>query len=178
MTASIRYVAVFGGPGSGKRTVAETLAERLEWAFVDFDAEITRREGNPVPHLIDALGEDDVRRLTTSLVDEAILPRESVIAFDGRWPGNQTALEQLRPHVLAVWLSASPEEAVRRMRGSKRRHRLLEHPRPAEAVATVLKTRETMRSRVDLKLSTDGLDVQEVAFQVEQIVRNRGCAAG
>lgn len=67
MTVSIRYVAVFGGPGSGKRTVAETLAERLEWAFVDFDAEITRREGNPVPHLIDALGEDDVRRLTTSL---------------------------------------------------------------------------------------------------------------
>lgn len=175
MSEPIRYVAVFGGPGSGKRTVAEALAERLGWTFVDFDAEITRREGNPVPHLVDALREEEVHRLTTSLVDEAILPRQSVVAFDSRWPGNGSALEQMRPRTLSVWLSASPEEAVRRMRGSNRRHRLLEHPRPAEAVSNGLKTRASMRNEVDLKIPTDGLGVQEVAFQIEQIVRNRGC---
>jgi shikimate kinase len=174
VTEPIRRVAIFGGPGSGKRSVARALAQRLEWPFVDFDAEIADHEGQPVPHLLDALSADSVRRLTVSLVDEVIAPRASVVAFDGRWPGNAVALERLRPKALAVWLSASPSEAVRRMRASDRRHRLLERPNPTDAVATVLRKRSSMRRQTDLKIPTDGLAVEEVAFTIEQLVRSRG----
>jgi shikimate kinase len=171
----IRCVAIFGGPGSGKRSVADALAKRLEWAFVDFDAEIARREGKPVPHLLESISRDSVRQLTHRLVEESIAPQTSVVAFDGRWPGNPIALQQLRPAVLAVWLSAAPQEAVRRMRADDRHHRLLEHPRPADAVVTVLRKRASLREQMDLKLPTDGLSVEEVAFAIEQLVRSRGC---
>ena len=174
VTEPIRHVAIFGGPGSGKRTVAAALARRLGWAFVDLDAEIAGREGAPVPHVLDSVSDESVQRLTLSLIGDVIDPRPSVVAFDGRWPGNSLALDRLRPEALTVWLSASPSEAVRRMRASDRRHRLLDHPSPEEAVAAVLRQRSSLRDRVDLKLPTDGSTVEEVAFAIEQLVRSRG----
>lgn len=173
-TEPIRCVALFGGPGSGKRSVAAALAKRLEWKFVNFDTELARREGKPVSHVLDSISRGSVRQLTHQLIEEAVAPQPSVVAFDGRWPGNRVALHQLRPSVLAVWLSATPQEAVRRMRGDDRHHRLLEHPRPAEAVATVLNKRASLRDQVDLKLTTDGFSIEEVAFVIEQLVRTRG----
>lgn len=174
MEEPLRCVAVFGGPGSGKRSVARSLAQRLEWAFVDFDAEIAAREGRPVPHLLESLSGDSVRRLTHSLIEEKITGRRTVVAFDGRWPGNRLAVQQLRSGALTVWLSASPQEAVRRMRATERPHRLLRHPQPSEAVAALLEKRASLRNRMDFKVPTDDLGVEEVAFAVEQLVRVRG----
>jgi shikimate kinase len=128
-----------------------------------------------VSRLQGSMSKESVRRLTHRLIKEAIAPRASVVAFDGRWPGNRIALQQLRPTLLAVWLSATPQEAVRRMRADDRHHRLLEHPRPVEAVANVLKKRASFRDEVDLKFPTDGFSVEEVAFVLEQLVRSRGC---
>lgn len=167
----IRCVAIFGGPGSGKKSVASSLAKRLAWRFVDFDTEIAEREGKPVPHLLESISRESVRRLTRDLVEESIEPQPTVVAFDGRWPGNRLALQQLRPAALTVWLSVAPQEAVRRMRSDDRHHRLLEHPDPAHAVATVLRKRASFREEMDLKLPTDGRSVEEVAFAIEQFVR-------
>lgn len=149
MTGFIRCIAIFGGPGSGKRTVANSLAKRLQWAFVDFDVALEELAGQPMPHLLESAGQESADRLTTQVLADLIAPRPSVVAFDGRWPGNLLALERLRPAVLAVWLSASPQEAVRRMRADDRHHRMLEHSRPAEAVAAVLQGRTSIRSQTD-----------------------------
>lgn len=169
----IAYVTIFGGPASGKRSVGQALAQRLGWRFVDFDEALQKHAGRPVGRLLQELSKDSIHDLTRAVADEIADEPEAVIAFDGRWPANLTAVERLRPGALSVWLSASPSEAVRRMRGSDRAHRLLEQPNPVDATATVLKDREPQRRRVDLRLLTDGLTVEEVAFTVEQLVRTR-----
>jgi shikimate kinase len=81
VTDSIRCVALFGGPGSGKRSVGESLAKRLEWAFVDFDTALEELEEQPVPHLLESLSGESARRLTLRVLEEVIAPRPSVVAF-------------------------------------------------------------------------------------------------
>lgn len=171
---TLRCIAVLGGPGSGKRSVAAALARRLGWEAIDFDAEVEREAARPIEVVLGTLAEQEIGEVTLQVVAR-IRARPSVIAFDGRWPANSLAVEQLRPAVLAVWLSASPQEAVRRMRGSERRHRLLEYSNPAAAVAQVLDERSAQAQGVDLTLPTDGRTVEEVAFELEQLVRTRRC---
>jgi shikimate kinase len=48
---------------SGKSTVGEALARRLEWEFIDFDVEIERREERTVKEIIAENGEEYFRSL-------------------------------------------------------------------------------------------------------------------
>ncbi len=43
--AGVHRVVLLGYMASGKSTVGEALARRLEWSFLDFDVEIEQREG-------------------------------------------------------------------------------------------------------------------------------------
>ena len=53
-TGPIERVVLLGYMCSGKSSVGESLARRLNWSFVDFDVEIERRENRAVRSIIEA----------------------------------------------------------------------------------------------------------------------------
>ena len=170
----IQRVVLLGYMCSGKSTVGAALARRLEWRFVDFDVEIEHREGTSVASLIDARGEEYFRSLEMALTREVSEVEALVIAPGGGWITQPTLLEAIRPGTLSVWLSVSPEETVRRLRADNIDRPFRSHPDPVGMIAEMLGERELLYRGADIKIPADVRSAEQIAFEIEQLVRTRG----
>jgi shikimate kinase len=169
----IERVVLLGYMCSGKSTVGESLARRLDWRFLDFDVEIERREGAPVGAIIDSRGEEYFRGAEAALTQEVAAEPRLVLAPGGGWITSPQLLEAIRPGTLAAWLQVSPPETVRRLKSDSIDRPFRELPDPVGRVAEMLREREPLYRLADLMIPTDGRRVEEIAFELEQLVRTR-----
>ena len=170
----IERIVLLGYMCSGKSTVGEALARRLEWRFLDFDVEIERREGQTVAAIIDAAGEEYFRTAEAMLTREVSDVPAVVIAPGGGWITRPELLEAIRPGTLSIWLSASVEETVRRLRTDTIDRPFRDHPDPAGMIASMLADREALYRRADLMVPVDGRTVEQAAYEIELVARTRG----
>jgi shikimate kinase len=171
MIEAIRRVVLLGYMCSGKSTVGASLARRLEWAFVDLDAEIEHQTGQPVKTLVATEGAGALRELEAELTDELAQGHGLVIAPGGGWITQPGLLRVLGADTLSVWLQTSPGEIVRRLRADPMERPLREHPDPLPVIEEMLAARAPLYRLADLALPTDGCTAEEVAFQIERTVR-------
>lgn len=171
----IQRVVLLGYMASGKSTVGESLARRLDWRFLDFDVEIERREGRTVHDVIEAEGEEYFRgaeaALTREIADESFL----VVAPGGGWITNPELLDAIRPGTFSAWLYVSPEETVHRLRSDTIDRPFKDHPDPTGMIVEMLQEREPLYRMSDIMIPADDRPVEEIAFEIEQLVRTRGC---
>jgi shikimate kinase len=173
----VERVVLLGYMTSGKSTVGQALARRLEWRFLDFDVEIERRAGTSVPDLVLERGQGALRDAEDELTAEAAGVARVVLAPGGGWITRPERLEMLGPGTLAVWLRVSPDETVRRLRADaiERPFREMDDPRPR--IEAMLQAREPLYRLADLSIPTDGRSTESIAFEIETIVRIRGLSA-
>jgi shikimate kinase len=174
--APIERIVLLGFMCSGKSTVGESLAQRLGWQFLDFDVEIERREGGPVHAIIDERGEEYFRSLEAALTREVESEPFLVLAPGGGWITQPELLEAIRPGTFSAWLRVSPSETARRLKEDSIDRPLKEMADPAGVIAEMLADREPLYRRADVLIPTDFRSVEEIAFEVEQMVRTRGIA--
>jgi shikimate kinase len=63
-------VFLIGLPGSGKTTFGKSLAEKLKLPFLDLDAELERKEGQPVRKIFESKTENYFRQSESTLLKE------------------------------------------------------------------------------------------------------------
>jgi shikimate kinase len=170
-------VVLLGYMCSGKSTVGAALARRLEWSFLDFDVEIEHREGGTVKEIVDGAGQHVFRAMEAALTDEAAGAHGAVLAPGGGWITRPELLERLGPDTLSVWLRVSPPEAVRRLHADTIARPFRGEPDALPRVAAMLAEREPLYRLADLTVPVDGRTPEEIAFEVEQVVRTRGAVA-
>jgi shikimate kinase len=170
----IERIVLLGYMCSGKSTVGEALARRLEWRFLDFDVEIERREARSVGAIIETSGEEYFRTAEAVLTREVSAMPAVVLAPGGGWITRPELLEAIRPGTLSVWLSASVEETVRRLRNDTIERPFRDHPDPGGLIASMLAEREPLYRRADLKVPVDGRTAEQAAYEIEQVARTRG----
>jgi shikimate kinase len=169
----IERVVLLGYMCSGKSSVGQSLARRLDWEFIDYDVEIERRERRPVAEIVEAEGEAYFRSMENELTQLVAQSRHLVMAPGGGWITRPELLESIRPGTLSVWLQVSPMETVRRLREAPDSRPLKSHPDPTAIIAEMIEEREPLFRRGDLAIPTDGRGIEEVAFEIEQLVRFR-----
>ena len=64
------HIILVGLPGAGKSTVGALLGAKLGRTFLDFDAEIERREGMTIAQIFGERGEGSFRELERKLTAE------------------------------------------------------------------------------------------------------------
>lgn len=109
-------VVLTGVMGSGKTTTAPLLAHKLGYELVDTDAVIVERHG-PIDELVEEHGRDRFREIEFDLARELRGVTRTVIATGGGLMAQPEAEQELLhgdPKVF--WLTATPEELVRRLR--------------------------------------------------------------
>jgi shikimate kinase len=105
---SSRHIIITGFMGSGKTTIARTLAHILVRELVDLDQVIAEEEGRTAKEIIEQDGEDTFRQIETRILREVLergLP--GVIALGGgAWTldRNRTLIEHTGG--ITVWLDA------------------------------------------------------------------------
>src|SRR5690554_5537584 len=112
----LQRIVLLGFMGTGKSAVGASLARRLEWDFIDFDREIEDREGRSINAVVRTEGEDYLRELERRLTEECRSRSSLVMAPGGGWILQTQLLDFIRQGTLAVWLLASPNEIVGRLR--------------------------------------------------------------
>lgn len=172
----IERIVLLGYMCSGKSTVGESLARRLDWQFLDFDVEIERREGRPVFAIIDDAGEEYFRSLEEELTREIASVPFLVIAPGGGWITQPGLLEAIRPGTFSAWLRVSPGETARRLKSDTIERPFREIDDPTDLIAAMLADREPLYRRSDAMVPTDRRPVEEIAFEIEQLLRTRGIA--
>lgn len=162
-----RHVVLIGLMGSGKSAIGARVAELLGRPFVDVDQVIMERTGLTVRQLWERGGEAAFRPLERDIVvhdlsedgpDVLASPAGAVLD-----PLVKDAMRVAQP--FTVWLRASVETLVERVKGSE--HRPLLGDDPERALRTMAAERsEVYGALADLVLDVEGASPHELAQQV------------
>jgi shikimate kinase len=167
--ATGRHVVLVGLPGVGKTTVGRAVAERLGMPFLDFDAEIEKREGARVARIFKVRGERYFRALERELTAALAGVEPMVLAPGGGWVKDPVNLALLRPPSSIILLAASPETAMARMGRDVASRPLLDHPDPLATVRGLAESRRAAYESADAVVDTEVLDLQGVIDRVVEL---------
>lgn len=110
-------LTLIGYRATGKSTLAQPLAERLGWAWIDADIELERRAGRTIREIFDADGEPEFRRLERETLADLLTQDRLVIAAGGGAVLNPDTRQDFKDAGPVVWLKASVDTIEQRLYG-------------------------------------------------------------
>ncbi|HKW41166.1 MAG TPA: shikimate kinase [Gemmatimonadales bacterium] len=166
-----RHVVLIGLPGSGKTTVGQLVAQRLEAAFVDIDAILIRREGKPITLIFAEKGEAAFREMERKEMDTALGSAAAVIAPGGGWAAQPGAVADAKTRALVVYLHTRPETAAQRAAPEGTRPMLIGED-PVTRMRQLQKERESFYRAAHAAVDTDRKTAQQVAIDVVRLAQS------
>jgi shikimate kinase len=112
---AIRSIALIGYRGTGKTTVAQQLALRIAWDWVDADVEVELRAGKSIAAIFADESEEAFRDLESEVVKSLCVRERTIVAL-----GGGAVLREVNRAAIArcgaiIWLQASVESIERRL---------------------------------------------------------------
>lgn len=164
-------IVLVGLMGSGKSTVGRLAAQSLGFGFADTDHLIAESAGMSIPDIFAIEGEGGFRKRETEALLSLVGQQGMIIATGGgivTVPGNMPLLRQLG---FVVWLNASPGTLHQRTAHGHDRP-LLRNADPAGTLRKLYEERRPLYESVcDMKITTDELSPQDVAYGLAETAR-------
>ena len=98
---------------SGKTTVGKSVADALDWAFVDADAVLVGASGKSIKDITDTEGWDSFRRMERSTLKQICAADRQVVATGGGVVLDTANIETMKTSGQVVWLNASADTILR-----------------------------------------------------------------
>jgi len=167
-------IVLIGYRGTGKSHVGRLVAEKLSFPFVSIDKAITLRAGLSIPELVERYGWPGFRDRESLEVREMAVWDSIVIDTGGGVIERPENVEQLRGNGCIIWLKASVETIVSRIKGNEERPALTAGKTFTEEVAEVLERRTPLyRAAAMYEIDTDTLEPREIADMVIRIFQKQ-----
>ena len=161
-------IALIGLRGAGKSTLGRRLAEDLGFPFVELSREIEQFAGCSINEIQALYGQNAYRRYERRAMEEAIqIYPEAVIATPGGLVSDAATFNLLLAHCTTVWLQASPEDHMQRVRAQGDLRPMAGNAGNREAMEdlkVILAGRAPFYSKADYRLDTSAQPL-EPSFQ-------------
>jgi shikimate kinase len=118
---SHRNIILVGPMGSGKSTIGNIIARRLNREFQDSDHHIELRTGVDIARIFDIEGEQGFRDRETSALQELLSENNRVIATGGGSVVRSENQQLLKQQGYVVFLDTSLNQQMQRLRRDKKR---------------------------------------------------------
>jgi len=169
----VRAVFLVGFMASGKSSVGQELARRLDWDFVDLDARIEFRERQTVPEIFRDRGEPGFRLAETSALRDLLtepLTRNRVVALGGGAFVQERNRELLRQWP-SVFLEATVPELWQRSLTDGVERPLREDP---EQFAKLYAERLPLYRQASVVIETTGKQLAVICGEIEGALQLKG----
>lgn len=151
--------------GSGKSSVGRILAKRLGWIFFDTDEMVEKQVGLPVATIIRKQGEKEFRTVEKQAVRLVSLSDRCVLSTGGGVPLEPENFRELSRDGIVIWLKASPESILHRIKDIASRP-LLDPQNPELSVRKLLEERAKAYGQAQYIVETDGLSRDQVVDKI------------
>ncbi|MCS7279087.1 MAG: shikimate kinase [Thermodesulfobacteriaceae bacterium] len=167
-------IVLIGFRATGKTSIGASLAQKLNWKFLDLDEEIQKRTQKSIREIVEEEGWETFRSLERKLLEEIKNLENIVIALGGGSVLHQKEMSDLKQRSLVIWLWASKEIILERMKGDSKtlsqRPSLTNFQTLEEEIEKLLKEREKLYNNFShVKIDTSEKNISEI---VEEILAN------
>ena len=164
-------VALIGLRGAGKSTLGQAVAARMDVPFVELNHAIEAESGLSIPEVFSLYGDAGYRRLEKRCIEAVIADHDRVVmAVGGGIVGEAGNYDLLLGGFHTVWLRASPEEHMARVRAQGDERPMAGKPRAMDELRGILEAREKLYAQADARLSTSGKTVEESAASLAVVI--------
>jgi XRE family aerobic/anaerobic benzoate catabolism transcriptional regulator len=148
-------ITVLGLRGAGKSTLGSSLADDLALPFVELDARIESLAGISRAEIFSLHGDAYYRELEVKALREAFGEHQPmVIAVSGGIITNREAFERCIDETLCVWLQATPEAHLARVRAQGDERPMADRQDAMADLKRLLAQREPLYRRAHIHLDT------------------------
>jgi XRE family transcriptional regulator, aerobic/anaerobic benzoate catabolism transcriptional regulator len=168
---AVDRVALIGLRGAGKSTLGRLAAKRLRWKFIELNREVESESGFSMAEIFRLYGQEGYRRLELNALRKITSRREPMIlATGGGIVSEPTTFELLVSSFFTIWLKASPEEHMARVRQQGDLRPMANERAAMDELRTILSTREPFYARADAVIDTSGRSVDSGANEILSVI--------
>ncbi len=168
-------VCLIGLRGAGKSTLGGLVGSSFGVPFVELNKNIEEHAGMPVNEVLAFYGQEGYRKLEAQAVDRIVETYDSVVlAVAGGIVAEPETYKNLLNHFHAIWVKASPNEHMDRVRAQGDTRPMAGIPEAMDQLKSILTSREALYARAEAELDTTGKSVRESSDELYTLIRERG----
>lgn len=167
-------IALIGLRGAGKSTLGQLIAEDLKIPFIELNREIELDSGLAIPEIFSLYGQDGYRRLEQRCL-RSVIDRHSevVLAVAGGIVAEANTYEMLLRSFHSVWLQASPEEHMERVRAQGDRRPMAGNPAAMNDLRSILESRQQHYANAEMTFDTSAKTVGQCREELSKVLSAR-----
>ncbi len=173
----MKKITLIGYMASGKTTVGEALAKKLNTSFIDLDEYIATKENLSLTEIFELKGEEHFRKIELRYL-QGLLEQDNffVLSLGGGTPTIDNTMEIINKNSTCIYLNASVSTLVQR---------LLPDPTERPILASVtedllesyikehLGERLAYYEKASINIAVDKLSVTEIVAEISLLVGSR-----
>lgn len=168
-------LCLIGLRGAGKSTLGPKLADAMDAPFLELNGVIETIGGMPVREIIALYGQEGYRKLEVQALEQASVQYDRVVlAAAGGVVAEPETFAKLLGSYNTIWLRASPEEHMDRVRAQGDERPMAGNPEAMEQLKQILRSRETLYARAQATLDTSGQSLDSSLRELIDLVSARG----
>jgi XRE family aerobic/anaerobic benzoate catabolism transcriptional regulator len=168
-----RFIALIGLRGAGKSTVGPMLARRLKTEFVELDKRVEEAAGMSLAEIFATHGEAYYRKLERESILGLFRNGGCVLAPGGSVVVDVESWELIKRRCFTVWLHATPNEFMRRMRRQGDTRPMQGRPSAMDELKALLARREQLYAESHLVVRTTHKSPRQVVTQIAEAAATR-----
>ncbi len=164
-------IFIIGFTSSGKTTFGKKLAKETGFEFIDLDHFILDKYHKPIQKIFEEKGEVFLRQLESKALNELMHKDNVVISTGGGAPCFYDNMQLMNEHGLTIYLEASPEFLVSRLKqeiGERPLIRMKTEEQLRIFVNKLLEKRERYYRMAHLFLDAINPDLEKVKKYIQQ----------
>ncbi|MFH0731092.1 MAG: shikimate kinase [Pseudomonadota bacterium] len=163
---------------TGKSTVGRGVAEKLNWKFVDADAELVSDQGCSIAQIVTQCGWEAFRRIEKSVLARLCESDNQIIATGGGVVLDGENVRCMKKNGPVIWLRASAETIYNRMTRDENtiasRPALTDKKTWDEILDTISERQPLYEAAMSGFVETDGKTVEAVCTEMVYLLTERG----